>query len=70
MRVIVGAAAVALFGGLLGCEKPLFPEDVPRSQYERYNQLRGETRVYKRTNPYGYEEPNLRERLRPLERNE
>ena len=71
-RFTVTAGLLMLLAGALvsaGCEKPLFPADLPRSQYERYEQLRGERRQTVRKNAYGYEEPNLRERLRPLEQN-
>ena len=67
--VMLLVALTGVLFGTTGCEKPLFPADTPRSQYERYEQLRGEKRQTVRKNAYGYEEPNLRERLRPLEQN-
>jgi hypothetical protein len=51
----------------LGCQKPLFPENVPRTQYERYQTLRGKYRSAKEKNIYGGSQPALRERLAPLE---
>ncbi len=51
--------------GLCGCEKPLFPEGLPRTQYERYDRLRGHYTPAEQTNPYGGSEPALRERLAP-----
>lgn len=49
-----------------GCEPALFPENLSRSPYDRYQQLRGEPRPATTTNAYGGEVPNLRARLRPL----
>ncbi len=61
--VILLVAAVAA----LGCQKPLFPENLPRTQYERYQTLRGKYRSAQEKNVYGGNQPALRERLAPLE---
>jgi hypothetical protein len=58
------AATAALW--LTGCEKPLFPENQPRSPYDRYMVLRGNERSQSETNAYGGTQPALRDRLRPL----
>jgi hypothetical protein len=58
-------AAAALLGG---CQDPLFPKDAPRSQYARYEALRGRERPQNQVNTFGREEPALRERLQPLGR--
>lgn len=50
----------------LGCEKPLFPPNTPRTPYERYQQLHGQGRVESEENAYGGQQPALRDRLRPL----
>ncbi len=58
-----------LFGcglGVTGCEKPLFPKDLPRSPYERYMLLHGQQRPMEEKNAFGGDEPALRERLRPM----
>jgi hypothetical protein len=52
---------------LIGCEQALFPKDLPRSPYERYLALRGQLPPASRTNPYGVQEPALRDRLRPMD---
>ena len=57
---------IVLTLGLVGCEKPLFPPNLPRSPYERYQTLRGQQRPATEENAYGAQEPALRERLRPL----
>lgn len=49
-----------------GCEKALFPENAPRSPYERFQTLRGQQRPAMETNAFGVEQPALRSRLRPL----
>ncbi len=49
-----------------GCQSSPFPKDAPRTQYDRYAQLRGRQRAMTQTNSYGREERPLRERLAPL----
>ncbi len=67
MRSIVAGLGVAIGLLLGGCQKPVFPEDQPRSQYERYNSLRGRDTATTQLDAFGRERPNLRERMRPLE---
>lgn len=57
--------ALALLAG--GCEKALFPEDLPRSPYERYMALRGRAAPMHEEGATGAKEPALRERLKPLD---
>ncbi len=57
------ALAVVAMGG---CAKQLFPEDTPRSPYERYQMLRGQDRPKTYVDVFGIERPALRERLKPL----
>lgn len=45
---------------------PLFPKDLPSTPYERYNDLRGRQSAAKERGALRGE-PNLRQRLRPLE---
>lgn len=61
LAVVVGAALAAT-----GCEKPLFPSDLPRSPYERYMTLRGRSRPMSEETASGMEQPAIRERLKPL----
>ena len=60
-----GVLSAAVFAW--GCQKPLFPENLPRTQYERYQTLRGRHRPLHEQNVYGGNQPALRERLAPLE---
>lgn len=48
-----------------GCEKPLFPDNVPRTPFQRYDQLRGHYSPPERRGPGFQTEPALRERLSP-----
>ena len=59
--------AVGLLTCLCGCNDALFPKDQPRSPYERYSDLRGQTRPAMETKSSGREGPALRQRLAPLE---
>jgi len=61
---------LALGAGLLaagGCEPALFPENTPRTQYERFDRLRGHYRPAEQQGPQGDTEPALRRRLTPYE---
>lgn len=63
-RLLVLVGCMATVGG---CEKALFPANLPRTPYERYQQLHGLYRPSDEQNAYGGEQPALRDRLRPLE---
>lgn len=49
----------------IGCEKPLFTDRMPRTQYESYDRIHGTFVPTTITDRNGQEQPNLRERLRP-----
>lgn len=66
VRNVIGVALVLGSLACLGCEKPLFPENQPRSPYDRYLNLRGQSRPMHQQNAYGGDEPALRDRLKPL----
>jgi hypothetical protein len=59
--IMIAAAAP----GLMGCEKALFPEDLPRTPYERYDRMRGRYVPPSQRDAVGGESPALRERLTP-----
>ena len=59
--IIVASASM----GLSGCEKPLFPDHVGRTQYERYDRQRDRYVPAEQLNAYGGAEPALRARLTP-----
>lgn len=62
--VVIGL--VLVFLAVVGCAKPLFPENAYRTPYDRYMALRGEQRQLTETTAYGREVPAVRERLKPL----
>ena len=67
MRRLLWALPLVLGGACLGgCQKPLYPQNSPRSPYERYLTLRGDYRPPVETDAYGIERPALRQRLQPL----
>jgi len=63
MRNSVLAFLVLVGLGAGGCEKALFPEELPRTQFERYDALRGRYIPAEKENRFGGSEPALRERL-------
>jgi hypothetical protein len=56
---ILGAALV----GAGGCQDPLLSPNEPRSQYDRYDQIRNERVQQSVIDEYGQKKPNLRGRL-------
>lgn len=63
-RLVLAVAGVAMLGG---CQQPLFPENMPRTQYERFDRLRGVYTPKERVGQFGDKVPALRERLQPYE---
>lgn len=64
LRLVI--VMVITFGGtagLAGCEQALFPEALPRTQYERYDKMRGVYRPKETTDPRGVPVADLRSRL-------
>jgi len=64
-QALIIGVLVAAAAGMGGCEKALFPEELPRTQYERYDRLRGRYVPQDQRNAYGGAEPALRPRLTP-----
>jgi len=62
-RLVVVAAAIACSVG--GCQKPLFPENSPRSQFEVYDTLRLQNQPLEIPDEFGNPQPALRARLTP-----
>ena len=50
---------------LTGCQKVLFPQDSPRTQYETYDQMRQKFQPLEVTDVFGTPQPALRARLSP-----
>ncbi|MEM8875485.1 MAG: hypothetical protein AAGD32_14655 [Planctomycetota bacterium] len=62
-RLICSLAIALLALTVTGCRKSPLPTDAPRSPYERYDALRGQTVPKTVTDSFGREQPNLRGRL-------
>lgn len=62
---VMGLTALTVSAG--GCQKALFVDGTTRTQYERYQSLRGEYRPPRQVTPLGEERPALRQRLAPLD---
>lgn len=59
------ALAAAWLGAAGGCQQPLFPDELPRTQYERFDRLRGVYTPKEAAGQFGDKVPALRERLQP-----
>ena len=57
------AACVALCAA--GCNKPLFPENSARTQFETYDRLRQQSTPLEEEDEFGQKRPALRARLAP-----
>jgi hypothetical protein len=66
-RLGIGLVTVVAAGWSGGCQEALFTDKTTRTQYERYQSLRGEYRPRKTTTALGEDRPALRERLAPLD---
>lgn len=65
-RVIVVAVLATCSCALLpGCQKQLFPEKSPRSQFETYDTLRLQNQPLEIPDEFGNPQPALRARLTP-----
>lgn len=65
--ILLALLCVVLSGCGLSQDR-LFPPNTPRSPYERYLALRDRERTATYKDAFGRDQPNLRERLRPLDR--
>lgn len=63
VRGIAPAAAVAAACCTGGCAKPLLSPNEPRSQYSRYDLVRGQHAPQYIEDEFGRKKPNLRGRL-------
>lgn len=63
--VLTGLALGAGLAAAAGCEPALFPENSPRTQYERFDRLRGDYRPADQPGQGGDSDPALRQRLAP-----
>jgi len=59
------AAAAAAILGLGACAKPLFPENAPRTQFEKFDAMRSGAAPAEEPDVFGRPQPALRARLTP-----
>jgi hypothetical protein len=59
------ATAVAAALGLGACAKPLFPENAPRTQFEKFDSMRSGAAPAEEPDVFGRPQPALRARLTP-----
>jgi uncharacterized membrane protein len=60
---VVVCVLCAGIASLTGCQRNVFPEDQPRSQYDRFDTVRDQRAQQFVYDEYGYRKPNLRGRL-------
>lgn len=63
--VCCAVATIGVAAGMGGCQKQLFPESAPRTQFERYDALRGGAAPAEEPDVFGRPQPALRARLAP-----
>lgn len=64
-RVAMAVAAIAAAVGPVGCAKPLFPENAPRTQFEKFDSMRSGAAPAEEPDIFGRPQPALRARLTP-----
>jgi hypothetical protein len=65
-RLAVTCIAVALASGVCtGCQKVLFPSDMPRNQFETHDRMRQRYVPLEEPDVFGNPQPALRARLTP-----
>ena len=62
LRLVV---LVAVAGAASSCNKPLFPENSARTQFETYDRLRQQSAPLEEEDEFGQPRPALRARLTP-----
>lgn len=63
---IASVCAAAVCGCVLaGCNKPLFPESAPRTQFEKFDTMRSGAAPKDEPDVFGTPQPALRARLAP-----
>ena len=63
--VVLALWAVAIVVVGPGCQRVLFPDDAPRTQFESHDRLRQESAPLTEYDEFGREQPALRSRLSP-----
>jgi Tfp pilus assembly protein PilV len=66
MRTVSALVMTISVLGVCGCQKPLFPKDAPRTQYEAYDRMRSRYTPLEEPDVFGNPQPALRARLSPM----
>ena len=64
-RCITIACATAGVLAAAGCVKPLFPDNAPRTQFEKFDSMRSGAAPKEEPDVFGTPQPALRARLSP-----
>ncbi|UCD75900.1 MAG: hypothetical protein JSV91_03070 [Phycisphaerales bacterium] len=64
-RVAISTLMLAIALLLGGCQKPLFPRNAPRTQFETYDLMRRRYQPLEEPDVFGNPQPALRARLSP-----
>lgn len=59
------AAIIVVPCAVAGCAKPLFPENAPRTQFEKFDSMRSGAAPAEEPDIFGRPQPALRARLTP-----
>jgi hypothetical protein len=62
--VLAVCTAVVVVGGT-GCQRVLFPDNAPRTQFESHDRLRNRSAPLQEFDEFGRQQPALRSRLSP-----
>lgn len=65
LRIASACAAAVCVSALAGCNKPLFPESAPRTQFEKFDTMRSGAAPKDEPDVFGTPQPALRARLAP-----
>ena len=65
LRIASACAAAVCVCALVGCNKPLFPESAPRTQFEKFDTMRSGAAPKDEPDVFGTPQPALRARLAP-----
>ncbi len=66
MRMVLRLSLVLIILAVVsGCQRALFPEDAPRTQYETYDRMRQQYQPTEEADVFGNPQPALRARLSP-----
>lgn len=63
LRLFVAGFAAATLLGMTGCQRALFPSDLPRTQFETYDKMRQRYVPLEEPDVFGTPQPALRARL-------